>query len=124
YVPRGAIKSQVLADFVLELTSPPNESMPWPWTLSVDGSSNLRRSGAGVVLEGPDGVLIEQSLRFAFKVSNNQAEYEALIAGMKLAKEMEVQELKAQSDSQLVENQVAGEFQTKDPQLAKYLEKV
>jgi ribonuclease HI len=41
-----------------------------------------------VVLEGLDGVLIEQSLRFAFKGSNNQAEYEALIAGMKLAREM------------------------------------
>jgi ribonuclease HI len=39
-----------------------------------------------VVLEGPDGVMIEQSLRFAFRASNNQAEYEALIAGMKLAK--------------------------------------
>jgi hypothetical protein len=37
------------------------------------------------VLEGPDGVLIEQSLRFAFKVRNNQAKYEALLAGMKLA---------------------------------------
>ncbi|MCI78084.1 gag-pol polyprotein, partial [Trifolium medium] len=49
---------------------------------SVDGSSNLRGSGAGVVLEGPDGVLIEQTLRFDFKASNNQAEYEALIAGM------------------------------------------
>ncbi|GAU23256.1 hypothetical protein TSUD_281490 [Trifolium subterraneum] len=95
-----------------------------PWTLSVDGSSNLRGSGAGVVLEGPEGVLIEQSLRFAFKESNNQEEYEALIAGMKLAKEMEVQELKVQSDSQLVTNQVSGEFQTKDPQLTKYLEKV
>ncbi|MCI75591.1 hypothetical protein A2U01_0096860, partial [Trifolium medium] len=46
YVPRGAIKSQVLADFVLELTNPPNESKPRPWTLSVDGSSNLRGSGA------------------------------------------------------------------------------
>ncbi|GAU50294.1 hypothetical protein TSUD_137480 [Trifolium subterraneum] len=124
YIPRGVIKSQALADFVLELTDPPNEGEAHPWTLSMDGSSNLRGSGAGVVLEGPEGVLIEQSLRFAFKASNNQAEYEALIAGMKLAKEMDVQELKVQSDSQLVANQVSGEFQTKDPQLAKYLEKV
>ncbi|GAU29444.1 hypothetical protein TSUD_150140 [Trifolium subterraneum] len=120
YIPRGAIKSQALADFVLELTDPPNEGESHPWTLSVDGSSNLRGSGAGVVLEWHEGVLIEQSLRFAF----NQAGYEALIAGMKLTKEMEVQELKVQSDSQLVANQVSGEFQTKDPQLAKYLEKV
>ncbi|GAU23009.1 hypothetical protein TSUD_297540 [Trifolium subterraneum] len=115
YTPRGAIKSQAMADFVLELTDPPSENDPQPWTLSVDGSSNLRGSGAGVVLEGPEGVLIEQSLRFSFKESNNQAEYGALIAVMKLAKETDVQELKAQSDSQLV---------AKDPQLAKYLEKV
>jgi len=41
----------------------------------MDGASNLKGSGAGVVLEGPEGVLIDQSLRFAFKASNNQAEY-------------------------------------------------
>jgi hypothetical protein len=93
FSPRGAIKSQILEDFVLEMTSPPEEESSHPWTLSVDGASNIRGSGAGVVLEGPDGVLIEQSLRFAFKASNNQAEYEALIAGMKLAKEMEVTDL-------------------------------
>ena len=58
------------------------------WVLSVDGSSNQLGSGAGVILEGPNGVLIEQSLRFAFKGRNNQAEYEALIAGILLEKEM------------------------------------
>ncbi|MCI04575.1 gag-pol polyprotein, partial [Trifolium medium] len=89
FAPRGAIKSQMLADFVLEMSTPPGENSAQPWTLSVDGASNIRGSGAGVVLEDPDGVLIEQSLRFSFKASNNQAEYEALIAGMKLAKEME-----------------------------------
>jgi ribonuclease HI len=124
FSPRGSIKSQVLADFVLELTTPSQEASLEPWILSVDGASNLRGSGAGVVMEGPDEVMIEQSLRFAFKESNNQAEYEALIAGMKLAKEMEVTDLRAKSDSQLVTNQVSGEYQTKDPQLMKYLERV
>jgi ribonuclease HI len=124
FSPRGSIKSQILADFVLEMTSPQEEEDKLPWTLSVDGASNIRGSGAGVVLEGPDGVLIEQSLRFAFKASNNQAEYEALIAGMKLAREMEVTDLRAKSDSQLITNQVSGEYQTKDPQLVKYLERV
>ncbi|MCI78488.1 gag-pol polyprotein, partial [Trifolium medium] len=75
-----------------------------------DGASNLRGSGAGVVLEGPDGVLIEQSLKFEFRASNNQAEYEALIAGIRLAIEMGLKELRAKSDSQLVTSQVAGEF--------------
>nr|KYP69397.1 Retrovirus-related Pol polyprotein from transposon 17.6 [Cajanus cajan] len=125
YEPRGPIKSQALADFVLELTSPSiTDSQQHPWILSVDGSSNLKGSGTGIILEGPDGVLVEQSLRFDFKASNNQAEYEALIVGMSLAHEMGVQTLIARSDSQLVTGQVAGMFQTKDPQLARYLEKV
>ena len=92
------------------------------WVLSVDGSSNQLGSGAGVILEGPNGVLIEQSLRFAFKASNNQAEYEALIAAILLAKEMGARVLMAKSDSLLVTGQVTGEFQAKDPQMAAYLE--
>jgi len=91
------------------------------WMLSVDGSSNQQRSGVGIILEGPNGVLIEQALRFAFNTSNNQAEYEALIAGMLFAKEMGAQSLLAKSDSQLVTGQVTGEYQAKDPQTAAYM---
>jgi len=75
-------------------------------------------------LEGPDGLLIEQALRFVFKANNNQAEYEALIMGMLLAKEMGAKELLAKSDSLLVTGQVTGEYQAKDPQIAAYLEYV
>ena len=78
--------------------------------LSVDGSSNQQGSGAGVILEGPNGLLIKQALRFTFKASNSQAEYEALIVGILLAKEMGVQSLLAKSDSLLVTGQVTGEY--------------
>ena len=69
-------------------------------------------------------MLIEQALRFAFKASNNQAEYEALVAGMLLAKEMGAQNLLVKSDSQLITGQVSGEFQAKDPQMVAYLKYV
>jgi hypothetical protein len=88
FILRGSINSQVLADFVVELTSPSKETTPHVWLLFVDGASNLKGSGAGIDLEGLDDLLIEQSLRFEFKASNNQAEYEALIARMTLAQEM------------------------------------
>jgi ribonuclease HI len=101
FSPKASVKSQVLADFVMEMTSPPVAADKKRWMLSVDGSSNLRGSGVGILLERPDRVLIEQSLCFAFKASNNQTEYEVLIAGMKLAREMEVTNLRAKSDSQL-----------------------
>ena len=91
YKPRGSIKGQVYVDFVAKLSPggyPQEVELGSQWMLSVDGSSNQQGSGAGIILEGPNGVLIEQGLRFAFKASNNQAEYEALIAGMLFAKEM------------------------------------
>ena len=101
YEPQGPIKGQIFADFVVELSSEAArvEGDDFRWVLSVDGSSNQQGSGAGVILEGPNGVLIEQSLRFAFKASNNQVEYEALIAGILLAKEMGARVLMAKSDS-------------------------
>jgi len=132
YEPRGPIKAQALADFVAELTLPPSTNevvklgptneTPAKWLLSVDGASNQRGSGAGIVLEGPGGILIEQSLKFSFKASNNQAEYEALAAGMLLAKEMGVKHLTARSDSLLATGQVKGDFAAKNPQLARYLD--
>jgi len=90
----------------------------------VDRSSNQQGSGTGVILQGPNGLLIEQAIRFSFKASNNQAEYEALIAGMLLAKEMDAKSLLAKSDSLLVTGQVTEEYQAKDPQMAAYLEYV
>ena len=97
------------------------EESNFRWVFSVDGSPNQQGSGAGVILEGPNGLLIEQALRFAFKASNNQMEYEALIAGMLLPKEMGAQSLLAKSDSLLVTGQVTGEYQAKDPHMAAYL---
>ncbi|RDY02343.1 hypothetical protein CR513_14206, partial [Mucuna pruriens] len=120
---RGQIKSQALADFITKLTTE-HEQVEGEWYLSVDGSSNQTGSGVGVILEGPDGILIEQSLHFDFKASNNQAEYEALLAGMRLALEVEAKRLTVKSDSKLVTGQVNGEYQAKDPKLAKYWERV
>jgi len=76
---------------------------------------------ARVILEGLSGLLIEKSLRFAFKVSNNQVDYEALIAGMFLAKELRARSLLVNSDSLFLTGKVTGEYQAKDSQLASYL---
>lgn len=121
YEPRGLVWGQHLADFVVEL--PTEEGEMFRWKLFVDGSSNKWGGGAGIVLEGPDGLVIEQSLIFKFKVSNNQAEYEALLAGMKLARDLGDESLECRTDSQLVEGQMRGNFQIKDDQLLRYCHK-
>ncbi|XP_020226948.1 uncharacterized protein LOC109808370 [Cajanus cajan] len=81
YESRGPLKAQCLADFVAELT-PTLAEENQVWTLYVDGSSNTKGGGAGIILEGPNNVTVEKSLKFGFRVTNNQAEYEALLAGL------------------------------------------
>ncbi|XP_057432567.1 uncharacterized protein LOC130725345 [Lotus japonicus] len=124
YEPRGQVTIQSLIDFVAKLTPTEGEKTKGEWVLSVDGSSNDTGSGAGITIESPDKMVIEQSLKFEFKASNNQSEYEALITGLRLAIELGVQKLFIKGDSQLVVKQVKGEYQVKDPQLSKYLEVV
>lgn len=68
-----------------------------------------------MVLEGPNGVLVDQKLWFSFKASNNQIEYETLIAEMIQEKEMGVTDLTAKSDSLIILGQVSSEFKAKYP---------
>nr|GFA27085.1 reverse transcriptase domain-containing protein [Tanacetum cinerariifolium] len=90
---RTSIKGQILADFLNEMPSNASqgasvpETQEEPWTLFTDGSSCVDGSGAGLILTNPDGVEFTYALRFQFAASNNEAEYEALIAGAYLAKE-------------------------------------
>ncbi|KAL6193698.1 hypothetical protein ACLB2K_034782 [Fragaria x ananassa] len=71
------------------------------WKLFVDGSVTRNKSGAGIILETPDGFKHEYALEFQFKASNNAAEYEALIRGLQLARGIRVERVEIFSDSQL-----------------------
>jgi len=119
YQPRGAIKSQALTDFAAELSLPPRLTLP-QWTLHVDGSSNSKSCGAGVVFEGPECILLVQALEFYFKTSNNQVEYETILVGLNLAHDMETHQLICIIDFELVVRQLKGEFEVKESQLQKY----
>jgi len=72
------------------------------------------------VLEGPNDILIEKSLHFAFKTSNNQAEYEAILAGLSLARKVGVKSLTCKTNSKLTVGHLNDEFQIKDPTLLQY----
>ncbi|KAL5566007.1 hypothetical protein UlMin_029171 [Ulmus minor] len=111
YQPRTAIKSQALADFIadfapsaqaqannelLAIATPPHSN----WTLSVDGSSNMSGAGLGLVLISPEGDIIQQAIKCGFKATNNEAEYEALIA---------------------VVNQLLGTYSARDAKMISYL---
>ncbi|KAM2646732.1 hypothetical protein TB1_000053 [Malus domestica] len=108
YQPKPAEKGQAVADFIVDFTyhvdivSTPKEVVSLPseaqkiepttpaWSLYVDGSSNQQGCEAGLVLTTPDKVAMEYALHFKFKVSNNEAKYEALLVGLRLAKHLGV----------------------------------
>ncbi|GJW10703.1 reverse transcriptase domain-containing protein [Tanacetum coccineum] len=103
YRPRTSVKGQILADFLVEKPdeslsdTPMVEVLQEPWILFTDGSS--------------------------FTASNNEAEYEALIAGLQIAAQMGVRNVHVSIDSKLVANQVLGTYVAKEENMVKYLEK-
>ncbi|KAL6340194.1 hypothetical protein AAG906_040630 [Vitis piasezkii] len=106
YQSRLSLKGQVIVDFIVEL--PKKQTHPidhfgeqW-WTLHVDGSSRVFGSGVGLVLQSPTVELIEQAIRLNFSTSNNEAEYEAMLAGLDLALMLAATKLEIRSDSQLI----------------------
>ena len=130
YKPKIAIKGQILADFVMEFTSAElaeatqlTSDLPI-WRLSVDGAANAQGSGAGLILTSPDGIDIEYTLRFGFPTSNNEAEYEAVIAGLNLVHSMEVDQLEVCSNSQLVVKQIEDSYEARGKKMILYLKKV
>ncbi|XP_020421438.1 uncharacterized protein LOC109949730 [Prunus persica] len=142
FIPRPAEKGQAIADFIFELT--PSTAQPTPesvtetglpeeldaerfdvsipvWILHIDGSANQQECGAGLVLTTPDRLKIEYALRFDFRTSNNEAEYEALLAGLWLAKSMNAKQIRIHSYSQLIVNKVTADFAARDASMHAYL---
>ncbi|XP_076907399.1 uncharacterized protein LOC143563826 [Bidens hawaiensis] len=130
---RPAIKGQVLADFVTKVPTgkvqeclfeqqpliPSDESQQW--TLFTDGASSGEGSGAGLKLINPDSQEFIYAIKLNFKITNNEAEYEAFLAGLRITKKLGVKFLKARVDSMLIARQVSGTYEAKNDVMASYL---
>ncbi|XP_022030653.1 uncharacterized protein LOC110931577 [Helianthus annuus] len=126
---------QVIADFLAEIPEgeaiadpvvqdiPESSTARQTWKLYTDGSSSGKGSGAGLMLISPDEIRLMYALRFDFECSNNEAECEALLAGLRMAKSMGATRVDAYVDSLLVNNQVNETYEAKDESMAKYLAK-
>ncbi|XP_071699829.1 uncharacterized protein [Rutidosis leptorrhynchoides] len=129
FSPRHAVKGQILADFLLETTEKVDhlqkvKGSNYVWELHTDGASSEEGVGAGLVLTSPEGEEHTYALRFCFYASNNEAEYEALLSGLRIASEMGIKHLRAYVDSQIIAQQVNGGFETKDVSMKQYLQLV
>ena len=87
------------------------------WEVYVDGASNQKGSGVGLVLMSPKKVVIEKFLRLDFSATNNETEYETLLEGMAMVQRMGGKSIKLFSDSRLVVSQVREEFEAKDERM-------
>ena len=130
-MPHTSIKGQVLANLVVEFTKPLIEELEatgdmdeklvgtvsqyhlQTWEVYVDGASNQKGSGVGLVLISPEKVIIEKSLSMDFLTTNNEVEYETLLIEMTMVQRMGGKSIKLFSDSRLVVGQVKGEFEAK-----------
>jgi ribonuclease HI len=123
YAPRKAIKSQILANFVAEWTDtqlPPLQVQAECWTLYFDGLVMKTGAGAGLLFISPLGEHMRYAVCLHFPTSNNMAEYEALLCGLRIAIEMGIKRLDVKGDSQLVIDQVMKNASCHDDKMEAY----
>ena len=121
YSPRTAVKAQALAGFIAEFTNPEHEENHEKlWMIYTDGSTQ-NEGGAGVVITAPEGDVLKYGLQLRFPTTNNEAEYEAILTGLRIARALGAKNISLRSDSQLVIGQVRGDFEAKEIRMQKYL---
>ncbi|GKA89675.1 reverse transcriptase domain-containing protein [Tanacetum coccineum] len=136
YFEAHPVEGQVLADFLPDAPDgeaeeeyfrmpevPPEVDDAEVWTLFTDGAASLKGSGAGLVLIGPSGLEYTYALRLTFVSTNNEAEYEALLAGLRIARKMKVSSIEVKVDSKLVANHINGAYEATKESMIKYLAK-
>ena len=126
YHPRTAIKVQALADFIAEFTLPDEDKITDEvdrWTIQTDGSSAQKKGGVRVVITTPtpDGEVLKYGVQLKFPTTNNEAECERILTGLRLGKALGAKNLLIQSDSKLVIGQIRGEYKAKEERMQKYL---
>ncbi|XP_076911340.1 uncharacterized protein LOC143569264 [Bidens hawaiensis] len=90
------------------------------WKLFTDGASN-DEGRAGLRITNQEGQHFSYVIRLEFKSTNNEAEYEALLVGLRIAKKLGAQHLEAHVDSMIVANQIEGSYDAKDDKMASNL---
>ena len=123
------MKGQVLANFVAEFSPKSDRKMVChienrPWRVFVDEASSAMGVGAGIIIITLEGIRLEHSFRLRFKAPKNEAEYEALLTGLRAVLGMGAQDVEVYSDSRLVVNQVQGNFEARDSRMKAYLQAV
>ncbi|XP_075087659.1 uncharacterized protein LOC142169661 [Nicotiana tabacum] len=93
------------------------------WTFFMDGASNVKGSGLGLVLVTPSGETLRQAIKI-IPLTNNESGYKALVTGLELARGVGSKVIEIKCDFQLVVNHLYGIFDTKEEHMQHYMNKV
>ncbi|XP_030958498.1 uncharacterized protein LOC115980385 [Quercus lobata] len=119
---RRAMNNPEAAEFTYDEDKGTEESPQC--SIYTDGSSNRQAGGAGIVLLSPEGDKVECMVRLDFPTTNNEVEYEELVAGLDLTKAAGATSVVIYYDSQVVANQVNGDYECKGEKMKRYLDQV
>ena len=121
------IKSQALADFVAEWTNPEPEEAAQNlehWLMFYDGAKCKNGARAGVVLVSPEGDAMRYMIQIDFTnptPTNNIAEYEGLLTGLRIAISLGIRRLLVKGDSEVVAQQTSKGYRAMNENMASYL---
>ena len=123
---RTIVKGQIVADFIVEYTQSECKGTEGLglWSIYTNGSSNQHARGAGVVIQTLEGDKIECMIQLDFPTTNNEVEYEALVARLDLVKAIGAENMIVHCDSQVITSQNNGDYECRNERMKKYLEEV
>jgi ribonuclease HI len=127
FIPRRKIQSQALTYFIAEWTDLDVrgiDDLPDHWVMYFDRLCTLKGAGVGVVLIPPEGDMLKYAIQIEFSTTNNIIEYEGLVTGLRLAKELGIQWFLIRGDSQLMAKLVQKEYGYNNDKMTDYLAKI
>ena len=115
-----------MADFIAKYTQLEGKGTDGlkQWSIHMDGSSNQHAGGASVVLQTPKGDKIKCTIRLDFPTTNNETEYEALVAGLDIVKVAGAENMIVHCDFQVITSQINSDYECRNERMKKYLEEV
>ena len=108
-----------MIDFIAEFTTPENTGDQEDfWTINTDGSSTQKGGGARVVITSLEKDVLKYEVQLKFPITNNEAEYEALLTGLRIAWALRAENIVLESDSQfIIIGQIRGDFEAKETRM-------
>jgi ribonuclease HI len=130
---RSAIKSQVLADFIVDWTSPSSvttdEELVPVWEIRCDRAWGRKGAGIAAIITSPTGIKLRYAARLDYKdpsnrCTNNTTEYEALLLGLRKVRALGASNFLVKCDAKVIKDHMEKESEAREPDLVKYLAEV